>query len=162
MKNNNFLIYLYLYFLYIIIGKSYCNDIFKSDCQNNSTNYINNYINSYLSLELPPLDDNNFNYKNNSKFYPREETKAINPGHVEPILLYKETVYKFYVNPNNYNIENDLIIYIYPLDCEIQIIGEGKDIIIENISNYENDAFYLIIKKENLNKSIIIMNTLIN
>ena len=135
MKYEIFLLYLYLYFLYIIIGKSYCNDIFKSDCQNNSTNYINNYINSYLSPDLSFLDDNNLNYKNNSKFYPREETKVINPGHVESILLFKETIYKFYVNSINYNIENDLIIYIYPIDCEIQIIGEGKDIIIENISN---------------------------
>ena len=161
MKNKQFLIYLNLYFLYIITGKSYCKDIYVDECEKNPDNLINNYINSYLSPD-PPLDDyNNLDYRTNSKFYPQEEKETITPGKVQSILLFKEKVY--ILNVDSSNKEKDLIIYFYPLDCEIQIIGERKDMEIEKISNYEFNAFYTIIKKENLNQSnTIIMNTLIN
>ena len=162
MKYKIFLLYLYIYFLFKVLGKSYCKDIFKSDYENNSSDSINNCSNSYLPSDFSPLNDNNFYYINNSKFVPNQIFRSINPGVVESILLFKETVYIFNINLINHSVENDLIIYFYPLDCEIQIIGEGEDLIIEKISNYENDAFYVKIKKQNLNTTKIIMNTLIN
>ena len=163
MNYKLFLVYFYLYFLYI--RKSNCEDIFKCQSQNHSNNFINDYINSYLSPKFSPLNDNNLHYKTNSKFYPKEIKKTINPRKVESILLFKEEVYILNVDSSNYNIENDLLIYFYPLDCKIQITGEfsndGKEIAFEKISNYENDVFYTKIKKDKLNETYIIINTLI-
>ena len=85
---------LYLYSIYIIIGKSYCEDIFKEEYETNSNDFINNYINSYLSPNLPPFNDNNFICRiMNSKYYQKEKMKVINPGQVQSILLFKETFY---------------------------------------------------------------------
>ena len=163
MKYKIFLIY--LYFLYIILEKSNCKDIFGEECENNSNDFINNYINSYLSSNISPLKDYDFKYRKNSKFYPKEIRETINPGEVQSFLLLKETVYIFNIDSINYNIENDLIIYFYSLDCEIQVTGEivndKNNITIEKISNYENDAFYAIIEKDKLNESYIVLNTLI-
>ena len=163
MKYKEFL--LYLYFIYIFLGKSNCEDIYINECENNSNDFINNYINSYLSSNISPLKDYDFKYRKNSKFYPKEILETINPGEVQSFLLLKETVYIFNIDSINYNIENDLIIYFYSLDCEIQVTGEivndKNNITIEKISNYENDAFYAIIEKDKLNESYIVLNTLI-
>ena len=164
MKYKIFLIY--LYFLYIILEKSNCKDIFGEECENNSNDFINNYVNSYSSPNLSPFNDYNFKFKSYSKFYPQEQYETINPGEVQSILLFKESVFMFNINSLNYNTENDLIIYFYPLDCQIQITGEfaneGKEITFGRISNYENNAFYTIIEKNKLNESYIVLNTLIN
>ena len=153
MKSKRFLIYLYLFFLLLILENVNCKETFKNECQKNS-NDINNDI---IYPSFSPLNQNNLNNEIEAKYCFEEVKKTIIPGEVQTFLLFREKVYNFDFNINNYNKEDELLIHFYPLDCQIDIIKDKSEneIKVERVSNYENDAFYTIIKKDKLNTTNI-------
>jgi hypothetical protein len=88
---------------------------------------------------------------------------SLNPGEVHSIFLYIDKIYILNFNHSNHNIENDLLIHFYPLDCQIKIVEENENDndTIETISNYEYGSFSTIIKKDKLTTTIFKIRALI-
>ena len=152
MKFNKLFTILYFYFLCLILG--YCKEDFKYECENNSNDDNNKIYYSYSSNNFSPLYANNIMKSN---FYPENINISLNPGEAHSIYLYIDKIYILNFNPSNHNIENDLLIHFYPLDCQIKIVEENEndnDMTIETISNYEYDAFSTLIKKDKLTTTI--------
>ena len=99
------------------------------------------------------------NLENNSGFYPEIKKRIINLMTVQTELIFKEKIYIFNLeqtNNINNNDNNNYIIHFYPLDCHIKIAIENNKSIINTtkISNYDYDAFSIIIPWNELNSTI--------
>ena len=135
--------------LYLILAFVYINS------NNKFGEYIydlkNNIFSTSLYQNLLFSNENNYNYQIDSSFNPELINKTINFGEVQTEFLYNKQLYLFNINLTTSDIDNDLLIYFYPLDCQIEIEEERNDnnITIETISNYEYNAYYAIIRKEN-------------
>ena len=145
MKYKKFLNHLYLCFLFIKLEIFNCKE--KNEYEKNTNVFINDIIPPDLSPDLSSHNDNNLNAQINFNSYPEKVTQMIEPGEVRTILLFRENIYNFKFNSNNYNKENDLMVNFYPLDCKIQIIEEKDNnaLKIETITNFEYDAFSALI-----------------
>ena len=156
---------IYIYFFYIQLGISF--SIWKEeiDYQENSNVFENDIIHSYSYSTNDYSSSVNFKMKSCACF-DTEEIRGIIPGEVLNEKIYNEKLFIYKFNSFNYNKENDLLIQFYPLDCHIKIIIESEndenDTQIEKISNFEYDAFYKIIKKENINSTYFKVKTLTN
>ena len=99
------------------------------------------------------------NLENDSGFYPEIKKRIINLMTVQTELIFKEKIYIFNLeqtNNLNKNDNNNYIIHFYPLDCHIKIAIENNKSIINTtkISNYDYDAFSIIIPGNELNSTI--------
>ena len=146
------IIYLILIFVYVYTKNQFGE--YKYDL---SKNIITSSFQNQLSSNT-----NNYNYQINSSFNPELINKIINFGEVQTEFLYDKKMYLFNINLSTYKIDNDLLIYFYPLDCQIEIDNNIK---IETISNYEYNAYYAIIEKDKIEKTnfkIRVLNNLLD
>ena len=125
--------------------------------------YIDNYNEEKVNNSIICSTKNSDLYlPNEYNDFEKEEvfSTTLNIGKIQTIFLNSSNIYQFYFS--KIKVESDLLVNIYPLDCPIQISASDESITIENISNYEYDAFFVIIKKEKINSSYIRIKPLIN
>ena len=148
----NFVLYYILFFCISICCKEYyINDKNKEkEFKSQSTTLSSNPL---INEEYFKSDDFDIKVKNIN----------IIIGKVQTELLYEPYIYqfKFFETAN----ESDLLVNFYPLDCKIKIAASnevGNGIFIQNISNYEYDAFSVFIENETINSSYIKIKPLVN
>ena len=127
------------------------------------TIYIDNYNEEKVNNSIICSTKNSDLYlPNEYNDFEKEEvfSTTLNIGKIQTIFLNSSNIYQFYFS--KIKVESDLLVNIYPLDCPIQISASDESITIENISNYEYDAFFVIIKKEKIDSSYIRIKPLIN
>ena len=146
MKFEKFLTNIRSFFLYILLIYSFnCKEIFE-ECSN---------LNSPLLISL----GNNMD----SSFDSEIINKKINTGEVQTELMSNEKIYNFNFDVSNYDNKSDLFVFFHPLDCQIKIAAiSSENIQIHEISNYEYNAYYAIVKKNKLNITNFKIKPLIN
>ena len=147
-------------------------NLYIKGSEENIRNY-NSFTNDIYSTDFTPYPSffNTIFDKNlqiNSDFDPEIKKRIINLMTVQTELIFKEKIYIFNLEQTNninknYNNNNNYIIHFYPLDCHIKIAIENNISIINTtkISNYDYDAFSIIIPGNELNFTNIKLKTLI-
>ena len=82
----------------------------------------------------------------------RQIERTINVGGVQEEILYNKKIYIFNFGESS-DYSNDILVHFYSIDCPIEIYVKDENIKVENIDNYEYDAYYTIIEKEKLNST---------
>ena len=149
-----------IFFLYVFILYEYINckdfnieNIIKIK-NNNSINYSSMTPSSFLFKESNDnLEDKIDDFENILV------NRTIIKGKIQSEFLNGTYIYKF-IFSDSIN-ESDLIVNIYPLDCKIKIADDENGIIVKNISNYEYDAFSIVVPKDKINSSFIRVKPLI-
>ena len=126
------------------------------NCKEQFTKEIFDDVNNIKSL-----NKNNDTFKFDSSIDPEVINIEVNIGKVQNVFLYNKNIYNFIFDLSN--IENEILVHFYAMDCHIEIETDINDNIkINNISNYEYDSYYAIIKKgdeedeEELKSNIIV------
>ena len=147
------LFFLYILYLYNCINcKNYFFEKSNEARINNSILYSNiNPDKNLLKEDNEQMDDVYF-----------KETKInISIGEVKSELINGSYIYNF--NFVDSDKESDILINIYPLDCQIKVsANKTTDLKFKKISNYEYGAFSIIMPKDKINSSTIKVRPLIN
>ena len=150
---NFFFLYLLRLFIYINCQSLY----------NNKNTSYEKYCNSNLyNTKSHSFSLNENNYKKDD-FDSVIINKTIIAGIVQTETMYNPFIYKFEFS--YIDIKEDLLVHFYPLDCQIKIVAINENdynISIQNISNYDYDSYFAVIKKEKLNTSYFKIKPLIN
>ena len=156
MKSHKF--HLFLFLILCFYGFIKCRNIIEKSIKEKNNNSILCNDNS-PNLSLDPLKDNNIQING------LEINKTIEIGKIGKIqteFLEGKYIYNFNFSNNN-NLKSDLIVNLYPLDCKIIIEDiDNNGATIRKISNYEYDAFSIVIKEDKINTSFIRVKPLIN
>ena len=142
------------YFLYLILLFIY------ADC---NIKYNECSLNKNIINYSPLFSSNDYDYNTDIDFDPVIVDKIINIGKIQDEILNSDKIYKFTFN--SYNINANLLVHFYPLDCKIKIAAKnenGQNINILPISNYDNNAYVSIIPKEQLSTTYFKIMPLIN
>ena len=138
----------------IIYEYNNCKEFFKENLYNEDINnpFIGSSVNhdSYISIEDI--------FKSNNFISDEIKKETIQKGKVQTIFLNASNKYEF--DFSQFDIEDDLLVNLYPLDCQIEILSSSG--IIKQISNYEYNAFSIFIKKNIINSAKFQIQPLIN
>ena len=149
-----------------IINFFLINILFFSNCIYSKKIYINekNEEKSFFTQNVSPLSFilKEEDYAKEDFYLEKNINISISEVHTEP--LYDSYIYKFDFFGNNK--ESDLLINFYPLDCQIKIAvlndNGHEGIIMQSISNYENDAYSFLIPNQKINFTYFKIKPLIN
>ena len=153
MNKHRIAIYIFIFYILFFCKSICCKEFYLND-KNRETDFI------YPSIFDSPIKEEE--YKEDD-FHDKVINKNISIGRSQREFLHESEVYIFNFVNNTY--ESDLLINFYPLDCKIKIAALNdaeNDIIIQTISNYEYDAFSILIKEDKINSSYIKIKPLIN
>ena len=147
-----FYLYIFILYKYINCKEFYIENMYKTK-NNNTISYSSMTPNSFLFKDFNDkiVDD----FENIMVI-----SRTIIKGKVQTEFLDGTYIYIF--NFSDINNESDLIVNLYSLDCQIKIADDENGIIVKNISNYEYDAFSIVVPKDKINSSFIRVKPLIN
>ena len=130
----------------------FCHWKIKYREKNNSILYNSTNLFSYL------LKENNLQIDGLENLIIK---KNIKKGQMQTEILNNSLIYVFHFS--DFNNQSELFVNYYPLDCQIEIeVNNKNDVTITKISNYEYDAFSIVIKKNKTNSTFIRVKPLIN